>query len=180
MNRYIKNGKILERKDIQIITTETYEEGGEVFTNTSTTFNPSDEMCLADGWEKYDGCLEEDIQNKIDEINKYDTSDEINIFYIDEIPMWFNKTDRVILKDRFEREIALSKEETLIKYKTYVIKLTPAKALEIITNISQYADLCFDKTCEHIIKVSVLQNRKDVKNYNYKVGYPSVLHLNSK
>lgn len=180
MNRYIKNGKILKREDIQITTTKTYEEDGEIFSQVYTTFNPSDEMCLANGWVKYDGCLEEDIQNKIDEINKYDISEDVNIFYLDEIPMWFSKTDRVILKDRFERELALNKEETLIKYNSHIIKLTPTKALEVINKVSRYADLCFDKTCAHVIKVSSLKDRKEVKKYDYKIGYPTVLRLNSK
>ena len=73
------------------------------------TYNPTEEMVLADGWVEYVAPEPQPIpeevlakSRKIDEINDYDSSKEVNICYIktplDTIPYWASKTERSSLK----------------------------------------------------------------------------------
>jgi hypothetical protein len=76
------------------------------------TFNPTEEMVLADGWVEYVASEPRPIpeavlikrakSRKIDKINKYDSSKEVNICYIktplDTIAYWANKAERSSLK----------------------------------------------------------------------------------
>lgn len=76
------------------------------------TYNPTEEMVLADGWVEYvipepkpipeEVLIKQAKSRKIDEINEYDSSKEVNICYIktplDTIPYWANKTERSSLK----------------------------------------------------------------------------------
>lgn len=76
------------------------------------TYNPTEEMVLADGWVEYvvpepqpipeAVLLKRAKSRKIDEINNYDSSKDVNICYIetplDTIPYWANKTERSSLK----------------------------------------------------------------------------------
>lgn len=79
------------------------------------TFNPTEEMLLADGWVEHVPIpyelTEEEILNmekeyKIEEIIRYDSSSEVNCFYIEGQKMWLDKATRVGLKLRFDAEIA--------------------------------------------------------------------------
>lgn len=80
--------------------------------NGRVTYNPTEDMVLADGWVEYIApepqpipeavLLKRAKSRKIDEINKYDSSKDVNICYIktplDTIPYWANKTERSSLK----------------------------------------------------------------------------------
>lgn len=59
-------------------------------------FNPSEEMLFEDGWKVYvpvvtevtDGqMLKQEIENIIEEILEYDSSANVNVFYINEMPI---------------------------------------------------------------------------------------------
>ena len=84
-------------------------------------FNPTHDMLLEDGWTVYvkPTPTEEEILNrakreKINEINRYDSSDEVNIFYIQGLPVWLDKATRAGLKLRFEAEVALKYDNTTL------------------------------------------------------------------
>ena len=83
------------------------------------TFNPTEEMLLEDGWVEHVPAqyepTEEEILNrekeyKIDEILRYDSSNEVNGFYINGQELWLDKATRVGLKLRFDAEIASGKD----------------------------------------------------------------------
>ena len=101
----------------QIENPETHEMEDTEF----QTFNPTHDMLLEDGWTVYvePTPTEEEILNrakreKINEINCYDSSDEVNIFYIQGLPVWLDKATRAGLKLRFEAEVALKYDNTTL------------------------------------------------------------------
>jgi hypothetical protein len=77
MKKYIKDEKIKTYNQIVII-----KDG-------MRTFNPTEEMILADGWIEY-VTPEPEValkvknlkERKIEEILQYDSSDEVNVFFI--------------------------------------------------------------------------------------------------
>jgi hypothetical protein len=87
------------------------------------TFNPTEEMLLADGWKVYEPIpyepTEEEILNrekeyKIEEILRHDSSREVNCFYIADQEMWLDKATRAGLMLRFQAEQAMGKTETVL------------------------------------------------------------------
>lgn len=148
------------------------------------TFNPTEEMLLEDGWalhvpEVYEPTEEEILQREKDflkeEIIRYDLSENVNVFYINDDSMWLDKATRAGLMLRFQAETALGKSETSLwgDGKEYVLPLT--NALQMLYALEVYASACYDNTQRHISNVNKLENIDEVKDYAYKSGYPEKL-----
>lgn len=148
------------------------------------TFNPTHEMLIEDGWELYvtPEPTEEELFNdakhqKIIEINNYDSSDEINIFYIQGLPVWLDKATRAGLKLRFEAELAIGKTDTTLWYDNMQFPLSLENAMHMLYAIEVYASACYDNTQLHLSNVDKLETIDEIKNYNYRNGYPEKLNF---
>lgn len=166
-SKYI-NGKLTIKNEKEII----------VLKDNKQIINPSHEMILNDGWLVYivpkDELLEEK-KKMIDLILKYDSSDMVNIFHINGIPVWIDKATRVGLKLRFEAEIQNHQYETTLWYNGQSFRLDLEGAIHMLNSIEIYASKCYDNTQRHISIVNSLNNIDDIKNYNYQDGYPEQL-----
>ena len=150
------------------------------------TFNPTEEMLLADGWVEHIPVpyepTEEEILNrekeyKIDEILMYDSSMEINGFYIADQEMWLDKATRVGLKLRFDAEIASGQTNTTLWYEGTPFNLELANAVQMLNAIELYASACYDNTQSHIANVKAIEDVDALKDYDYRTGYPEKLRF---
>lgn len=150
------------------------------------TFNPTEEMLLADGWKEYvpaedilsdDYILHKEKEAILDEIIKYDSLDEINGFYIGDQHMWIDKATRVGLKLRFDAEIASGKTETVLWYNGVQFPLDLTSAIQMLNAIELYASACYDNTQAHIANVKALEDVEAIENYDYRIGYPEKLRF---
>lgn len=144
--------------------------------------NPTVTMIIADGWEEYvyvepEKTIEEYRQDKLDEIANYDSSAEVNEFYIHGMPVWLDKNTRVGLRLRFESEIALGREETTLWYEGNSFPLRLDDAVNMLHAIEIYASACYDNTQRHIAEVNKLESIDDIQSYEYTIGYPEKLHF---
>lgn len=169
---FIKDGNIKERKFIVIT-----KDGG-------TTFNPTDEMLLEDGWEKYvipEPTPEELFirakRDKKHEIEQYDSSSEVNEFYLSGIPVWLDKATRTGLMLRFNAELAMKHETTTLWYGNVSIPLQLNTAVQMLYALEVYASACYDNTQAHYAAVDALETIEEVENYDYRVGYPEKLQF---
>ena len=153
------------RKHIVLNRIESIEnpETGEIEQIEMQTFNPTDEMLFADGWELYvePEPTEEELFNKskkfkMDEVIRYDSSREVNEFYIQGMPVWLDKATRGGLKLRFEAEIASGKTDTILWYEGNQFPLTLENALMMLNAIELYASACYDNTQKHIAAVKAI------------------------
>lgn len=148
------------------------------------TFNPTHEMLIEDGWELYvtPEPTEEELfndakrQKKI-EINNYDSSNEINIFYIQGLPVWLDKATRAGLKLRFEAELAIGKTDTTLWYDNMQFPLSLENAMHMLYAIEVYASACYDNTQLHLSNIDKLETIDEIKNYDYRNGYPEKLNF---
>lgn len=154
--------------------------------NGMQTFNPTEEMLFEDGWVEHVPVVyeptEEEILNrekeyKIDEILRYDSSNEVNNFYIGEFEVWLDKATRVGLKLRFDAEIASGKTETILWYEGMQFPLELAMAVQMLNAIELYASACYDNTQAHIANVKAMEEVENLKNYDYRTGYPEKLRF---
>ena len=174
MKRYKKDGIIKYANQIVII-----KDGMQ-------TMNPTEEMILADGWVEYVYVAPELSEEqkllqarnvKIAEINAYDKSNEVNSFTYKGVEMWLSREDRIVLKDRFEREQSAVVETTNLYYGGQAINITPTEGVELINAISTYADACFDNTQKNIAKVNAAASIDEVEAIDITAGYPDKLVL---
>lgn len=155
------------------------------------TINPTEEMILADGWVEYIAPTppvptEEELLGsaklrKIDEINEYDSSKDVNICYIktplDTIPYWANKTERSTLKSAIHDCIAMGRETYRLDLREVGVSvdINCEKLLQMLSALEVYAIDCYNKTTDHIYAVNNLTTVKEIEAYDYRVGYPEKL-----
>jgi hypothetical protein len=170
MKLYIKDNKIYKRNQISIV-----KDG-------MRTFNPTEEMLLADGWVEYTTpiepeSLEKEINLKIKEVLNYDSSAMVNIFYVFDMPMWLDKATRAGLLLRFQAEQENGEPMTTLWYEGKSFQLKVDQAIRMLYAIEMYASACYDNTQKHIGEIKKLDNIEDVKNYDYTSGYPKKLRF---
>jgi hypothetical protein len=150
------------------------------------TFNPTEEMLIADGWVEHIPVpyepTEEEILNKereckIKEILEYDSSYEVNCFYIKEQKMWLDKATRVGLKLRFDAEIACGRISTTLWYESIPFNLELTNAVQMLNEIEIYASACYDQTQMHITNVKAIEDLEALRNYDYRTYYPEKLRF---
>ena len=160
------------------------QKTGEMMEVMTQSFNPSDEMLFEDGWTIYQEPekTEEDIFNEakremISNIEFYDSSSEVNIFFIQGLPVWLDKATRAGLKLRFEAEIAMGKTETTLWYGNMQFPLPLEMAIQMLYAIEVYASECYDNTQAHLANVNKIDNIEDLQEYDYTTGYPEKLNF---
>jgi hypothetical protein len=150
------------------------------------TYNPTEEMTLNDGWEEYIPVVieptEEELFNRekeyiIEEIVRYDSSEEVNIFYMHDIPMWLDKATRAGLMLRLQAEAATGETETSLWYNSMEFKLPIETATQMLYAIEVYASKCYDKTQYHIAEVSKITDIDELRHYDYRLDYPEKLRF---
>lgn len=149
-------------------------------------FNPTEEMLLEEGWAVYiqtftevcdEHMLEQEINNIIEEILLYDSSNQVNMFYVNDIPIWLDKATRVGLMLRFNAEREINKTETTLWYNGMSFSLNLLEAIKMLNAIELYASECYDNTQKHIATIKSIKSINELKQYDYTTGYPEKLRF---
>lgn len=155
--------------------------------NGGVLFSPTEKMILEDGWVEYvppqppqpteEEIFQKELNVVLHRISQYDSSEDVNGFYIGEVPMWLDKVTRVGLMLRFQSEKAIGSNTTSLWYDDVKYELNLDDAMNMLTALEIYASACYDNTQYHIAEVKKITNLEDLKNYDYKVGYPEKLRF---
>lgn len=181
MKQYIKNNKIKTRQEIVIVK------------NGMRTINPTEEQILADGWVEYVAPIAESrevfeeqkakaalvrARHKLrNEIIAYDSSYEVNAFYMQGQQMWLDKSTRAGLMLRLQSEQIMGNEETTLWYNGVSYTMPIAQAFQMLYALEIYASQCYDNTQRHLAAIINLSTTKEIENYDYKEGYPTQLEF---
>ena len=174
MKRYVKEinkRKVIKTREQIVIT----KDGKK-------TYNPTEAMILADGWTEYvtptyERTIEDVRQRKVKDIELYDTSIDVNVFYVNETPMWLDKATRVGLSLRFKAEAENGKTDTSLWHNGVEYPMTLESAVAMLYAIEMYASECYDTTQKHIAAIKALETIEEVEGYDYRNGYPSALRF---
>ena len=157
---------------------------GEIQEVNVQTFNPTDEMLFEDGWEVYvtPELTEEEIisnakRDKVRDIEMYDSSSDVNEFYIQGMSVWLDKSTRSGLMLRFNSELAMKKENTTLWYNGVSFTLPLNTAIQMLYALEVYASECYDNTQAHLAAVGKLEILDEILEYDYRVGYPEKLNF---
>ena len=150
-------------------------------------FNPTEEILLSDGWKEYiapeneltdEQILTQEKESKTSDVIEYDSSEEVNLFYVNNIPIWLDKATRSGLMLRLQAESAMGITETSLWYNSIEFKLSVSAAMQILYELELYASKCYDNTQYHIANIAKIETLEDLKSYDYKEGYPDKLSFN--
>ena len=114
------------------------------------------------------------LRNKI---QQYDSSSEVNIFYMGGHPMWLDKSTRAGLMLRFQSEQAIGREMTSLWYNGQMYELPLTNAFQMLYALEVYASACYDNTQRHLAAVNGLETIEQVESYDYREGYPTKLEF---
>lgn len=114
---------------------------------------------------------------KLEEINEYDKSAEVNTFFLNEQPRWLEYEERSKIYDGNERLRSEGRVNTTLWIGTERFDSTIEAAQKLISQLEVYAKDCFNATATHKRNVSALTSVDAIQSYDYKTGYPEKLHL---
>ena len=152
------------------------------------TYNPTEEMILEDGWVEYvtpepteEEKLTREKEHKIREIERFDSSKDVNICYIsrlgDTIPYWANKSERSSLKSAVQDCIAMNREYYRLDLREVgvSVEINCEQLLAMLSALEVYAIDCYNKTTDHIFAVNSLTTIEEIWEYDHREGYPEKL-----
>jgi hypothetical protein len=128
MKQYWKDGQIVERPRSLVY-------------NGMTYVPPTDEILLEAGYEikEPEITLEDVLLDKIEQIESYNVSENVDRFYINDKPMWLNRELRNSLMSRFNAEKAKGIEVTNIWYNGLHVVLPVDSAISMLLELEIYA-----------------------------------------
>lgn len=116
--------------------------------------------------------------NLLREVEEYDNSDNVNTFYINDIPVWFNKEFRANLRNSLTIEEEVGNTETILWIEARPYKVGIADLKKMLATIEIYAITCLNVTKTHVMKVLEMTLRSEAENYDITAGYPDKLKFN--
>lgn len=112
------------------------------------------------------------------QIDEYDTSINVNSFFLNGNQVWLDKATRVGLMNSLSIEKEAGTEISTLWLGTMKIQVNTDAAIQMMRSLELYALQCFNKTAEHKAAVEVLTDIEEVKAYDYTEGYPAKLNFN--
>lgn len=152
------------------------------------TFNPSEEMVLADGWVEYIApvyepteaeLLERARERKLRELHDYDESKEVDncviVYQGEEVDYWADKHERDALKSALADFIAMGRLTYRLDLREKGISITlPCETLmQMLAALEVYAVDCYNKTTDHEFFIKSLTTKDEIEAYEFRGnGYP--------
>lgn len=118
--------------------------------------------------------LEAAKKAKIDEIETYNDSDAVNIFYLNDSPLWLTPDLRTNVERQIKARQSLGQEVAPIALGGTVMDIPCEQGLQMLALLEIYAADAYNATELHKAAVNALQDVKSVKVYDYKTGYPEI------
>lgn len=119
-------------------------------------------------------------RDKIYQIYRYDQSEAVNVFFVNNTPMWLSRSARASLYTTLNAYKANNKE--LITLWTsgaspipITLNLTVFESL--LMSLEIYAKECYDKTSEHKANISKIETIEELVAYDHTSGYPEKLRV---
>lgn len=179
--KYVKDGKVRTANAISIVVNNKRYSGINQTLATKLGFDSVDALLASCGWlvyapESEEKTLENAINDKIAEINDYDTSDNVNCVFINGKKFWMDKTERVSLKNLLKIQQEQKQELATVWILGTPYTLVPvSRAIEMLDAIELYAYECYNVTQSHIAYVKESKNVSEAENFDVTADYPEIL-----
>lgn len=119
--------------------------------------------------------VKQSIEQKLQEITDYDSSDSVNSFSINGVNMWLDFDERARIRVSIDAYKA-NGNTTMEKYFYGTPFSFPLEVwTQMLNMLEVYASEALNVTEKHKMDVPNLTTVQDVLSYNYKTGYPQKL-----
>ena len=154
-------------------------------------YNPTEEMILAAGWmiwepepEPEPEPTEEELtekarEDKLAEIDAYDGSTYVNIFYLAGQPLWLDAQTRQTLRISIESYQAMGIESVTKWFNDQQYTFPTMAWLQMLVALEVYAAEALNVTEMHRSAVRHLETREEIETYDITIGYPEILDLSA-
>jgi hypothetical protein len=154
-------------------------------------YNPTEEMILAAGWMIYEPPVEPEPEpteeelterareDKLMEINAYDNSNQVNIFYLAGQPLWLDAQTRQTLRISIESYQAMGIESVTKWFGGQQYTFPTIAWLQMLVALEVYAAEALNVTEQHRVEVQNLTTREEIEAYDVTTGYPEILNLDT-
>lgn len=121
-----------------------------------------------------------DIEKKklLRKVDEFDSSDEVNSFFLNGIKVWLNKDTRVGLMNSLTIEKNAGKEESTLWFNNICITINCDAAIQMLSALELYALSCYNVTAEHKVSIQSLTTLEEAIDYDFTTGYPEKLSFN--
>lgn len=113
-----------------------------------------------------------DIGALIERIEDYDSSEEVNKFFVNDTPVWFNKEVRTSLNSSLSIEKEVGRETTVLWINNTPYTISVDEAKRIISEVELYAVECYNNTQKNIAEAKTLTLKEEVTSFDITKGYP--------
>lgn len=152
--------------------------------NNKQIINPTHEMLVADGWNLHvaqelteDQMLQKAKDALKQRIVAYGESINVDIFYLNGMPLWLDKGKRNGLNLRFAAEQAKGLTHTTLWEDGTPFNLSIEMGFQLLYALEIYASACFDNTQKHIANAKTLATVDECERYDFTTGYPEKLNI---
>lgn len=120
----------------------------------------------------YNAWLNMEKAVKIVDIEKYDVSDNVNIFEVNNVATWLDKATRVGLVNSVTIEKKAGHTNTTLYLNDIALILPVDSVLSILSELELYAINCYRTTEAHKAAINAMDVIEDVINYDITQNYP--------
>lgn len=160
--------------------------GNILYTENATIVNPTHEQMLDSGWLvyepetselTYEEFLAEEKELAIQNIDNYDRSSNVNIFYLAGQPMWLDAQTRQTLRISIESYQAIGAQNVTKWFGGQQFTFPISAWVAMLNALEVYAAEALNVTEYHKANIMALDTIEEVQDYDYTEGYPEKLNL---
>ena len=121
--------------------------------------------------------LERAKQRKLAEITAYDKSDHVNVFYLNDVPMWLTVQERQQIATQISANEAIGRTEMGKWFGGHEFTFPLTTWKQMLVALEVYAGDALNVTEAHKAAVMVLESVESVEAYDITVGYPEKIRF---
>lgn len=159
-------------------------DGKSIVIGDRRYLSPTEELLAQAGYYPYvepeptkEELLETAKSNKLIDIDSYDASNNVNLFYLAGQPMWLDAQTRQTLRISIESYAAMGMENATKWFSGHQFTFPTSAWLQMLNALEVYAAEALNVTEAHKAAVLAMDNIEDVEAYDITVGYPEKLNL---
>lgn len=160
-------------------------DGGSIVIGDRRYLSPSEDILEQAGYHPYTPpeptaaeLLEQARSAKVMDIEEYDNSNHVNVFYLAGQPLWLDAATRQQLRTSIDAYVATGAETVTKWFGGQQFTFHTQVWLAMLNALEVYAAEALNVTESHKAAVMALTSVADVESYDYTVGYPTALNFN--
>lgn len=116
--------------------------------------------------------LDEVKEKKLEELKKYDSSDDVNSFLLNGVKVWIEESRRSGMRNSIDSAELLGESEVTFNITGIEFTVSLINARTMLARIQRYADRAYLATESHKSAIKALTSVDEVEAYDFTTGYP--------